>query len=126
MIGYISVGTNQLEKAIAFYEALLAPLNPQQSWDGEQGRAWDFGEGSTAFGVLTPYNKEKATVGNGSMVAFAVSSPALVDQLYAKAIALGAQDEGAPGERYPGFYAAYFRDLDGNKLNFYHHSPSHS
>lgn len=72
------------------------------------------------IGVGTPHDLEPATSGNGTMVALAVGSRDNVDAVYAKAIALGGQDEGAPGERMPGFYGGYFRDLDGNKFVAFH------
>ena len=75
-------------------------------------------DGSLFFGVLGPYDKKPATVGNGSMVALNFGR-AEVDAFHAKALSLGGTDEGAPGERGPGFYFSYFRDLDGNKLCAY-------
>jgi len=69
--------------------------------------------------VALPYDGKPATIGNGCMVALVVDSTAKVDALHARALALGASDEGAPGPRGEGFYAGYFRDLDGNKLNFF-------
>lgn len=120
MIGYCMVGSNDLEKAKAFYAALLAELGAKPLMD--TGRAAFYGQsmGKPMFGVCQPYDKQPASAGNGSMTALAAGSRENVDRLYAKAIALGASDEGAPGERMPGFYAGYFRDLDGNKLAFFH------
>lgn len=120
MIGYCMVGSNDLEKAKAFYAALLAELGAKPLMD--TGRAAFYGQsmGKPMFGVCQPYDKQPASTGNGSMTALVAGSRENVDRLYAKAIALGASDEGAPGERMPGFYAGYFRDLDGNKLAFFH------
>lgn len=73
-------------------------------------------DGRLVLGVLTPFDRQPATVGNGSMVAFDLPDREALDAFYAKAIELGAQDEGAPGERGPGFYMAYFRDPEGNKF----------
>jgi predicted lactoylglutathione lyase len=68
------------------------------------------------FSVMAPFDKKPATAGNGAMVALAAADPAQVQALHAKALALGGKDEDAPGPRGEGFYGAYFRDLDGNKL----------
>ena len=72
---------------------------------------------SPFIGLLKPANGQAATVGNGTMVALTAKDRAQVDAFYEHAKTLGCTCEGAPGERMPGFYAAYFRDLDGNKLN---------
>lgn len=79
--------------------------------------AWANSAQGAGLGITYPYDKQPATVGNGAMVALQGNSREQVDAVYAKALELGGSDEGAPGQRYPGFYAAYFRDLDGNKLN---------
>ena len=79
-------------------------------------------EGTPFFCIGEPYNGEPATVGNGTMVALVADSPERVDRIYNKAMELGGSCEGPPGKRMDGFYAAYFRDLDGNKLNAFHHS----
>lgn len=120
MIGYTTVGTNDLEKSRSFYDALLETIGAK--------RLMQLDEGFTGYGkemgpamlcVTPPFNGEPATVGNGMMVALEAESRDEVDALHAKALELGAPDEGAPGLREPeemGFYAAYFRDPDGNKL----------
>lgn len=120
MIGYSMIGTADLDKAKAFYGELLAELGAKLVMD--VGRAAFYGQapGQPMLGVCRPYDKQPASVGNGSMIALAAGSRDNVDKLYAKAISLGASDEGAPGERMPGFYAGYFRDLDGHKLAFFH------
>lgn len=123
MIGYVTVGTNDMAKAGTFYDALLGEMGAKRTMDMETFIVWANDPNSSAFSVAKPFNGEAATVGNGVMVALLTASPADVDRLYAKAIELGATDEGAPGYRGgedSGFYAAYFRDLDGNKLNFFH------
>lgn len=122
MIAYTLVGTNDLPRAVAFFEALFAEFNAKHVWEGETGTAWSNGDHSPGVGVIKPFNGNPATIGNGTMVALAASSKEQVDRVHAKALALGGSDEGAPGQRGDGFYAAYFRDLDGNKLNVYHHS----
>ncbi len=126
MIGYVTVGTNDLEKASAFYDALLGEIGAQRAMDMETFKAWSNG-GEAMFSVIKPFDGKAATVGNGVMVAIAAPDHATVDKLYAKAIELGGTDEGVPGMRGgddSGFYAAYFRDLDGNKLNFFHFKQS--
>jgi catechol 2,3-dioxygenase-like lactoylglutathione lyase family enzyme len=115
MIGYATVGTNDLPRATAFYEKVFAPLGVKRAFENERTVAWHTGSGPS-FGVIKPFDGKAATVGNGTMIALAVDKPATVDALYRKALELGGRDEGPPGERFKGFYAAYFRDLDGNKL----------
>ena len=119
MIGYTSVGTNDLEKAIHFYGELLSLLGAKPFFKSERGVGWGVSPAQPMFSVLKPFDGQKATVGNGGMVAFAAANPEQVQALHAKALQLGAQDEGAPGPRGNGFYGAYFRDLDGNKLAAY-------
>jgi catechol 2,3-dioxygenase-like lactoylglutathione lyase family enzyme len=120
MIGYVTLGTNDLPRALAFYDALLGELGAKRLWDSPQGSAFGTSITAPGLGIMTPFDGKPATVGNGTMVALVVNSRDLVDRLYAKAIALGGTDEGAPGTRGEGgFYVAYFRDLDGNKLNFF-------
>ena len=117
MVGYVTLGTNDLPRAARFYDALLAELGAKRAMEFESFIAWSAGPGSPMLAATRPFDKKPATVGNGVMVALAASSKAQVDALYAKAIALGGKDEGKPGPRGDGFYAGYFRDLDGNKLN---------
>jgi catechol 2,3-dioxygenase-like lactoylglutathione lyase family enzyme len=115
-LGHATVGSNDLEKAKAFYDALLgsagiSPLFPHPSGGRVYGK-----DGCPFFVVLGPYDQQPATVGNGSMSAFRFDTRGEVDAFHAKALALGGTDEGAPGERAPEFYMSYFPDLDGNKL----------
>ena len=117
MIGYVTLGTNDLEKAAAFYDELLATIGAKRFMGDDSFVAWSTGQSSPGLAVNTPHNKEPATIGNGVMVAISVNSPEQVDAVHAKAMALGGVDEGAPGARGESFYAGYFRDLDGNKLN---------
>ena len=116
MIGYTCVGTNDLPRAVAFYEALLEPLGAKVFFKSERGVGWGTSPQAPMFSVMKPYDGQSATIGNGTMVALAASDIAQVQALHAKALALGGKDEGAPGDRGGGFYGAYFRDLDGNKL----------
>lgn len=119
MIGYVTLGTNDLPRACAFYDALLGELGAKRLMEGPRFVAWGTDAHSPSLGVITPFDGKAATPGNGTMVSLAVRTPAQVDALHAKALALGGTDEGAPGERFKGFYAGYFRDLDGNKLAFF-------
>ena len=120
MIGYVTVGTNDFDKAAAFYDKLMAKLGASRLME-EKGRfvVWSKADGSAGFSVLKPYDGKKACIGNGCMTAFQMDSPQKVDALYAYALKLGAIDEGAAGPRGDGFYAGYCRDLDGNKFNFF-------
>ncbi|MBK8262735.1 MAG: VOC family protein [Nannocystis sp.] len=120
MIGYITLGTNDLPRAAAFYDALLGELGARRVMEFERFILWSAGMGTPGVAVSLPYDRKDATIGNGSMVALAVDSRAKVDAIYAKALELGGTDEGPAGERAPTFYAGYFRDLDGNKLNVFH------
>jgi predicted lactoylglutathione lyase len=118
MIGYVTLGTNDLPRALKFYGELFSLLNAKVSYETDRSKAWSTGQASLS--ICKPFDGKPATVGNGTMVALAVDSTATVDALYKKALELGGTDEGPPGERFPGYYAAYFRDLDGNKLNAFH------
>ena len=120
MIGYVTLGTNDLARAAKFYDALLGEIGAGRFMEGETFIAWAVSPESPGLGLIKPYNGQPATVGNGVMVALVVDSAEKVDKLYAKAIELGATDEGPAGPRGDGFYAGYFRDLDGNKLNFFY------
>lgn len=117
MIGYVTLGTNKYDEAAAFYDELLGSLGAGRMLDGDNFIAWSTGPGSPAISIIKPADGNAATVGNGVMVAIVVDSKEKVDALHAKALELGGSDEGAPGQRGDTFYAGYFRDLDGNKLN---------
>jgi len=120
MIGYVTLGTNDLERGARFYDALLGEIGAKRMMQTDRFVVWSVTPDRPALGLFKPYDGQPATVGNGVMVAFAVDEPAKVDALYRKAIELGATDEGPAGPRnVPGFYAGYFRDPDGNKLNFF-------
>lgn len=120
MIGYVTMGSNDRKKAGAFYDELLGLLGAKRVMeDGDRLILWSNGQGPM-LGVIQPHDGNKATVGNGNMVALAVGSRANVDKIHAKALALGGKDEGAPGERSGTFYGGYFRDMDGNKLVAFH------
>ena len=116
MIGYVTLGTNDLERAAAFYDPLLARIGAKRLWDSDGGIGWGVALDKPALALMKPFDQAPATRGNGTMVALVVLRPEQVDDVYKTALALGAQDEGPAGPRGTGFYAAYFRDLDGNKL----------
>jgi catechol 2,3-dioxygenase-like lactoylglutathione lyase family enzyme len=123
MIGYVTLGTNDLERGARFYDALLGEIGGKRMMQTDRFIVWSVTPDRPALGLFKPYDGQPATVGNGVMVAFALDAPAKVDALYRKAIELGATDEGPAGPRgVPGFYAGYFRDPDGNKLNFFCYS----
>jgi catechol 2,3-dioxygenase-like lactoylglutathione lyase family enzyme len=119
MIGYTTLGTNNLAKASAFYDELFVILGAKRIMADDHITLWGNKPGSGMFGVITPYDEKAATVGNGVMVALSVPDSASIEKLHAKALALGASDEGAPGPRGNNMFFAYVRDLDGNKLAFY-------
>ena len=119
MIAYTTLGTNDLPRAAQFYDALLAEVGAGRAMDMGRLIAYAAGEGQPMFAICIPEDEKPATVGNGTMVALAAENPAHVDRLYAKALELGATDDGAPGVRADAFYIAYVRDLDGNKVNFF-------
>ena len=120
MIGYVTLGTNNLERAVAFYDELLAPLGAGRFMEFEGiFVAWAIAPDKPGLSVTKPFDGNPATVGNGMMVALSVDSKELVHKIYDKAIELGGKDEGPAGPRSDGFYAGYFRDLDGNKLNVF-------
>ena len=119
MIGYVTIGTNDLNRAASFYDVLLGEIGAKRMMENEQFVAWSVKPDQPGLGVTKPFDKKAATVGNGVMVALMVDSTAKVDALHRRALQLGGTDEGAPGPRGEGFYAGYFRDLDGNKLNFF-------
>lgn len=117
MIGYVTLGTADLARAGAFYDELLALLGAKRYMQDQRFIAWAVSPTQPALGVILPFDGKPACVGNGMMVALVVDSQAKVDAVHARALALGGSDEGAPGLRGGTFYAGYFRDLDGNKLN---------
>lgn len=128
MLSYVYFGTNELARAILFYDATLAPLGMQRcatndpEWDRISAGWGIYEDGGTrelAFWIGTPFDQQPATIGNGSMVAFSARSWQAVDEFHKAALAHGGQSEGTPGLRLhyaADFYAAYVRDPDGNKL----------
>ena len=125
MIGYATLGVRDLQRSAVFYDAILGYLDATRCRDQPNLIGWRFPRGGSELYVLSPYNGEVAHPGNGPMLALLAASPDTVRAVYAKAIALGGTDEGKPGPRNysPNFYAAYFRDFDGNKFNVFCLSP---
>lgn len=117
MIGYVTIGTNDYDRARKFYDAVLAGLGGKRTMEFDN-RLQGYGNGTSPvmFAVAKPYDGKPATSGNGTMVALSAPSREAVDKVYADAIRHGATDEGAPGLRGDTFYGAYFRDKDGNKI----------
>jgi len=120
MIGYVTLGTNDLPRAVTFYDELLAVMGAGRFMEFEDVFvAWAVAPDKPGISVTRPFDGKPATPGNGTMVALMVDSSDMVHKVYDKAIELGGTDEGPAGPRSDGFYAGYFRDLDGNKLNVF-------
>jgi catechol 2,3-dioxygenase-like lactoylglutathione lyase family enzyme len=117
MIGYVTLGTNDLTRAARFYDAIAGELGVPRFMQADHHIACGVAGGGAGVALTKPFDGNPATVGNGTMVALEARDPAQVDRLHAIALEHGGTDEGAPGPRGGGFYAAYFRDPDGNKLN---------
>jgi predicted lactoylglutathione lyase len=116
MIGYVTLGTNDFEKSKSFYDKALAALGARRTMTNERMQGFGVKGSPVMLAVCKPYDGSKATNGNGTRISLAAPSREVVNQVHADALAAGGKDEGAPGERGTGFYGAYFRDLDGNKL----------
>ena len=119
MIGYATLGTNDLPRACAFYDAVLGEVGIKRIMEFPRGPVWGSAMDKPGLGILTPFDGKPATAGNGTMVAIVVDSREKVARVHRKALEQGGKDEGAVGPRGDGFYAGYFRDLDGNKLNVF-------
>ena len=120
MIGYVTLGTNNLQKAAPFYDAIAKEFGGTRTMEmGDGFIAWGSGAGPMVS-LIKPYDGKAATVGNGVMVGLAASSKEQVDRVHATALANGGTCEGPPGQRMDGFYAAYFRDTEGNKRNAFY------
>lgn len=117
MLGYVTLGTNDLERAAKFYDAIAAELGTSRMMEWPGAIAWGTPGGSAGIGITKPFNGEAASVGNGVMAALEASSVEQIHRLHEIALANGGTCEGPPGPRGDSFYAAYFRDPDGNKLN---------
>jgi catechol 2,3-dioxygenase-like lactoylglutathione lyase family enzyme len=117
MVGYVTLGTLDLARGAKFYDAIAKELGVGRMMETERFIAWGSPGGGAGLGLTKPFDGKPCSVGNGVMVALEAKDKAQVDRLYKIAMSLGGTDEGPPGQRNDGFYAAYFRDLDGNKLN---------
>lgn len=117
MIGYVTLGTNDLERAANFYDAIAAEMGTSRMMEWPGAIAWGTPGGGAGIGLTKPFNGEAASVGNGVMVALEAASSEQIHRLYDIALAHGGTCDGPPGPRGDSFYAAYFRDPDGNKLN---------
>jgi catechol 2,3-dioxygenase-like lactoylglutathione lyase family enzyme len=117
MIGYVTLGTNDLVRGAKFYDAIAKELGVGRMMDTATFIAWGKPGGGAGIGLTRPFDGQAATVGNGVMIALEARDKAQVDRIYQLALSLGGKDEGPPGPRGEGFYAGYFRDPDGNKLN---------
>lgn len=120
MIGYVTLGTNDLARGAAFYDQLLEEIGAKRFMEEDTFIAWATDPTQPALSITKPFDGQPATVGNGVMIALIVDSQDKVDRLHARALQLGAANEGDPGPRTENFYAGYFRDLDGNKLNVFY------
>ncbi len=120
MIGYATIGTRNLDKAVAFYDSLLALVDGKQMMSLDRIKFYGTEAGGAMLAICTPADGGAQSCGNGQMVAIPGGSTDGAKELYDKAMELGASDEGAPGQRADFFYGAYVKDPDGNKLCFYH------
>ena len=120
MIGYVMVGTNNLDQSVKFYDELLEILNLERTEKDDvcAGYSQKGGNGKVEFYVTKPVNKEKATIGNGTQISFLTNSRSIVDKFHEIGLKLGGTSEGSGGERPEGsgVYYSYIRDLDGNKI----------
>jgi len=121
MLSHITLGTNDFDRALNFYDKVLAPLGIKRAWtQAEYGFAkYEGADGATPLFICKPFDGNPATHGNGTHIAFAAPNHAAVDAFHAAAMAEGGKDEGAPGPRpqyHEHYYGAYVRDPDGNKL----------
>ncbi|MEO0549877.1 MAG: VOC family protein [Pseudomonadota bacterium] len=116
MLAYVTLGSNDTDKALAFYDGFMPVLGAKRLFDNDRLYFYGAGPGAPMLAIGGTYDEQEATCGNGVMPALAAPDRETVDKAYAKALALGATDDGAPGERVPGFYGAYFRDPDGHKI----------
>lgn len=119
MIGYATLGTNDLEKANAFYDELFASIGIGRAQTYEGMTVWGDAKGIGMFSVIIPYDGKPATVGNGTMMAIKLKSLEEVKNIHAKAMSMGAANEGAPSFREINMSFGYVRDPEGHKLCFY-------
>lgn len=120
MIGYVTIGTDNPQELAKFYDALFAEIGGKRFLEMDHFVAWNISPTQPAFGVIQPHDGQPASRGNGTMVAFTLSSDEDVSRMHEKALELGASDEGAPGSRGGNFFGAYARDPEGNKFCLFH------
>ena len=124
MLGYTTIGTKNLDQALSFYDELLALVGGKQLMGLDRIKFYGTEAGGAMLAVCVPADGGEQSCGNGQMIAIPGGSPEGATELYNKAIELGATDEGEPGQRFPFFFGSYVRDLDGNKICFYHMTPA--
>lgn len=117
MIGYVTLGTSDLPRGARFYDAIATEMGAARIMEFDSFIAWAGPGDKPGIGLTKPFDGNAYSVGNGMMVALEAQDKAQVQRLYDIALTNGGSDEGAPGPRGEGFYAGYFRDPDGNKLN---------
>lgn len=116
MLAYVTLGSNNIEKSVEFYDAFMGEIGAKRLFDNGRLYFYGKGAGTPMLAIGGPYDEQPATCGNGVMPAIALDDKEAVDRAYAKAIELGAESDGEPGQRIPTFYGAYFRDPDGHKI----------
>lgn len=129
MIGYVMLGTNDLVRARSLYDGVAEALGAAvlAPYSSDKRVFYSKGAGQPMLAITMPHDGAAASAGNGSMVALPCETRAIVDAIHARAVGMGCADEGAPGVRGPnpnGFYGAYFRDLDGNKVCLFRVGPA--
>lgn len=124
MIGYITLGTNDILASVAFYDGLFDIIGATKEHDYDRFVGWNIGDTKQMFAVVKPFDNNEATHGNGTMIALKVGNEDTVKRVHAKVLEQGGICEGAPGVRQGNYFCGYCRDLDGNKLNFYCHIDS--
>lgn len=117
MIGYITIGSNDLSASAIFFDTLFGALNGRRAYSLDHMIGYSFGKDTPMIIVTRPFDEKTATPGNGTMISLTAKDTAQVDAIHALALGIGATDEGKPGQRGRSFYGAYFRDPDGNKFN---------
>ncbi len=123
MIGYVTLGTNDLPRAAAFYDLLLGAIGARRLWETPRGIAWGVADDQPMLALMKPFDGKPATVGNGVMVGFALPTREAVDRMHSTAISMGCKNEGSVGLRAGDWYCGYFRDTEGNKLLAYSMAP---
>jgi catechol 2,3-dioxygenase-like lactoylglutathione lyase family enzyme len=119
-VAHVTFGTNDLAKGARFYDAIMAEFGGSRTFERDTAIGWAFPEGGPSIGITYPYDGAAANRGNGTMFALMANGEDQVQRVHAAALANGGSCEGPPGMRPNGFYAAYFRDPDGNKMNAFH------